>query len=77
MIHSTARPPKLGPTQTTIVSTCVAYAVPEGGEGCEDFAAVHRITLVQLCEPLSSCLQSSLSRAIEGHDIDCFLISDA
>ncbi|KAK9415412.1 putative chitinase [Seiridium unicorne] len=37
-----------GPTQTGIISTCNAYALPEDGSGCWDFANSNGITLDEL-----------------------------
>lgn len=39
-----------GPTQTGIISTCNAYALPEDGSGCWDFANSNGITLEELCK---------------------------
>lgn len=40
-----------GPTQTGIISTCNAYAIPKDGQGCSDFATANGITLDELCKP--------------------------
>lgn len=37
-----------GPTQTGIASNCDAFAEPEAGQGCYDFAAAYGITLDEL-----------------------------
>lgn len=44
VVYST--PP--GPTQTGIVSDCDAFAEPQSGQGCYDFAAAYGITLDEL-----------------------------